>query len=103
MSPTMEMRLDASQFVEVIETATEVVTQFGSALDKQQFAMLRREFERTIAKGDEKTVQRVCEEIDGLRWRILYRQDWFWREIFDSFQEPGVAFVDKAEANTSDR
>lgn len=92
-------RLDASQFVEVIESATEVVTHFGSALDKQQFAMLRREFERTIAKGDEKAVQRVCAEINGLRWRILYKQDWFWREILDSLQEPGVAFVDKAEAN----
>jgi len=93
------MRLDASQFVEVIESATKVVTQFGSALDKQQFTMLRREFDRTIAKGDEKAVQRVFAEISGLRWRILYRQDWFWREIFNSLQEPGVVFVDKAEAN----
>ena len=93
------MRLDASDFVQVIERTTEVVTHFGSALDKQQFAMLRREFERSIAKGDEKIVRRVCAEISDLRWRILYKQDWFWREILDSLREPGVAFVDKAEAS----
>jgi molecular chaperone DnaK len=94
------VRLDASQFVDVIERTTEVVTHFGSALDKQQFAMLRREFDRSIAKGDEKIVQRVCAEISGLRWRILYKQDWFWREILDSLKKPGVAFVDKAEASS---
>ena len=77
-----------------MEHADQVVTQFGTPLDKQQFAMLRREFERTGSKGDEKAFQRVCEEIDGLRWRVLYRHDWFWREIFDSFRQPGVPFID---------
>jgi molecular chaperone DnaK len=90
--------LDRVQFVELMEHANAVVTQFGAALDKQQFAMLRREFERTGTKGDEKAFQRVCGEIDGLRWRVLYKHDWFWREIFDSLKQPNVPFVDPSEA-----
>lgn len=89
---------DRVQFTELMEHANEVVTQFGTALDKQQFAMLRREFERTGTKGDEKAFQRVCGEIDGLRWRVLYRHDWFWREILDSLRQPDVPFIDASEA-----
>lgn len=90
--------LDSVHFVELMEHASAVVTQFGIALDKQQFAMLRREFERAAAKGDEKAFQRVCGELDGLRWRVLYRHDWFWREIFDSLKQPGVPFIHPSEA-----
>jgi hypothetical protein len=90
--------LDRVQFTELMEHANAVVTQFGTALDKQQFAMLRREFERAGTKGDEKAFQRVCGEIDGLRWRVLTRHDWFWREIFDSLRKPDVPFIDRPEA-----
>jgi molecular chaperone DnaK len=90
--------LDKTQFVESIEIAAEVVSKFGSSLEKQQLPMLRRELERAASKGDDKGVQRVCEEIDGLRWRVLFKQDWFWREIFDSLRQPDTLFVDRAEA-----
>jgi molecular chaperone DnaK len=90
--------LDNAQFVEPVEITAEVVSQFGSSLEKQQLAMLRRELERAASKGDDKGVQRVCEEIDGLRWRVLFKQDWFWREIFDSLRQPDTLFVDRAEA-----
>ncbi|MBU1207205.1 MAG: Hsp70 family protein [Proteobacteria bacterium] len=87
-----------TQFVEVVEIAVKVVSQFGSSLEKQQLAMLRRELERATSKGDDKGVQRVCKEIDDLRWRVLFNQDWFWREIFDSLRQPDTPFVDRAEA-----
>ena len=46
--------------------------------------MLRRELERAASKGDDKAIQRACAEIEALRWRVLFKHDWFWREIFDS-------------------
>ena len=60
--------------------------------------MLRRELERAAAKSDDKAVQRACSEIEGLRWRVLGKQDWFWREIFDSLRQADTPFIDMAEA-----
>jgi molecular chaperone DnaK len=90
--------LNNAQFVESVEIAAEVVEQFGTSLEKQQLAMLRRELERATSKSDEKTIQRVCAEVEGLRWRVLFKHDWFWREIFDSLCQPDTPFVDTTEA-----
>jgi molecular chaperone DnaK len=86
------------QFVETVEKAEEVVSQFGSSLEKQQLAMLKRELERAGSRGDSKAVKRAADEIDALRWRTLFKHDWFWREIFDSLCEPNTPFVDQAQA-----
>ena len=72
--------------------------QFGTSLEKQQLAMLRRELERAALKNDDKAVQRVRAEVEGLRWRVLFKHDWFWREIFDSLSQPDTPFVDTTEA-----
>jgi hypothetical protein len=82
-----------------IDRAEKVVKQFGAPLEQQQLDMLRRELERGMAKDDDKLIQRVCGEIDGLRWRVLFKHDWFWREIFDSLAEPNTPFVNPAEAH----
>ena len=89
---------DNTQFVELVDTVAEVVGQFGTSLEKQQLGMLRRELERATSKGGDKAIQRVCGEIDGLRWRVLFKHDWFWKEIFDSLREPNTPFVDKGAA-----
>jgi molecular chaperone DnaK len=91
--------LDYADFTELVETATEVTDQFGSSLEKENFKVLKRELERAASKGDDKAVRRICEEISELRWRVLFKQDWFWREIFDSLCRPGTPFVDHAAAN----
>ena len=87
-----------TQFVELVEIAEQVVGQFGTLLEKQQLAMLRRELERAASKGDGKAIQRASAEIEALRWRILFKHDWFWREIFDSLCQPSTPFIDPAEA-----
>jgi molecular chaperone DnaK len=89
---------DTTQFVELVDTVAEVVGQFGTSLEKQQLAMLRRELERAGSKADDKAIQRVCGELDALRWRVLFKHDWFWREIFDSLREPKTPFVDPGAA-----
>ena len=89
--------LKSTHLVAQVEIAEETVGKFGTSLEKQQLAMLRRELERSAAKSDDKAAQRVCSEIEGLRWRVLGKQDWFWREIFDSLRQAGIPFVDVAE------
>lgn len=44
--------------------------------------------------------QRASEEIEALRWRVLFKHDWFWREIFDSLCQPNTPFVNPDEART---
>ncbi len=90
--------LKSTHLVAQVEIAEETVGKFGTSLEKQQLAMLRRELERSAAKSDDKAAQRVCSEIEGLRWRVLGKQDWFWREIFNSLRQAGIPFVDVAEA-----
>ena len=90
--------LNKVQFAEMVETAEEVVAQFGTSLEKQQIVMLRLELERATSRGDDKAVQRICEEFDGLRWRVLFKQEWFWRETFEALRQLDAPFVDSAEA-----
>ncbi len=87
-----------TDFSRLVGLAEEVVTKFGGSLEKQQLTLLRRELERVAERGDERAIQRVCEEIEGLRWHVLSKHDWFWREIFDALSKPGVPFVDAIEA-----
>jgi hypothetical protein len=88
----------STQFAAQVEIAEKVVGTYGTSLEKQQLAMLRRELERAAAKGDDKAAQRACGEIEDLRWRVLGKQDWFWREIFDSLRHADTPFIDMAEA-----
>ena len=90
--------VEQTQFIELVEHAEEVVGQFGASLEKKQLAMLKRELERAATKGDSKSIQRATEEIQALRWRVLFKHDWFWREIFDSLSEPNTPYINQAEA-----
>ena len=92
--------VEKTKFVELVKIAEQVVGQFGTPLEKQQLAMLRRELDRAASKGDRKAIERASAEIEALRWRVLFKHDWFWREIFDSLCQPNTPFVDPAEART---
>ena len=81
-----------------VEIAEEVVGAFGTSLEKQQLTMLQRELERSVTKSDNRAAQRACDEMEGLRWRVLGKQDWFWKEIFHNLQNSGGPFSDVAEA-----
>ncbi len=89
---------ETKNFIESVELAEEIVSQFGTALDQHQMARFRRELERVASKGDEKTIQRVCTEIEGLRSRVLFKQDWYWKDIFESLCGPDTPFSNRSEA-----
>jgi molecular chaperone DnaK len=87
-----------TKFVELVEAAEEVSGRFGSNLEQQQFALLKRELERAASKGDSRSVERLAQELDMLRWRILGRHDWFWRDVFLSLSDGAGVFVDPQRA-----
>ena len=86
------------EILNTVEPTEEVVTQFGSSLDKQQLSMLKRELEKSFEKNDGKSIQRICDEITSLRWRTLFKHDWFWRDILLELSDPSNVFVDDLEA-----
>jgi len=90
--------IKSSRFASEIEIAEEVVAKFGANLEQQQLKLLRRELEKAVEKNNDKAMERACSEIIGLRWRVLGKQDWFWKEIFDSLRQPDTPFVDTREA-----
>ncbi len=87
-----------TRFVETFEVTTDVVEKFGTNLKSQQLAIYRKELERAAAKGDDKIINRLCEEVAALRWRVLFKHDWFWKQVFDSLCEPDEVFIARDEA-----
>lgn len=101
----MEQRLSGQdlasaplQFASLIEATETVVKDFGAPIDQQQLTVLKRQLERAVERGDTKGAQRIVDEIGAFRWRVLSKQDWFWREIFEGQIQPGVQFASPAEA-----
>jgi hypothetical protein len=60
--------------------------------------LLRQELEYAVRRNDEKAARRACEQIDEVRWRVLFGQDWFWRELFAHLQQANLTFADPDEA-----
>ncbi len=81
-----------------VEQAEKATKQFGSPLEKQEMAALLRELGRASDKGDERTVQRICEDIDGLWFRVLAKHDWFWRDMLESMSGSAASSTNPAEA-----
>lgn len=78
--------------------AREVAEQFGTSAEKEELRLLSRSLDRSITKDDRRGILRAAKDLESLRWRILFAQDWFWREIFDSMQGSGRAYVNRDEA-----
>ncbi len=81
-----------------VRATEEVTEQFGSSLEKKELAMLRRELERALSRGDDRGLRKTTDALESLRWKILFKQDWFWREIFELMRQPGRQFINEPEA-----
>lgn len=60
--------------------------------------MLCHEADRQVERENEKALEKILNDLESLKWRVLFKQDWFWKELFDSLCEPGVPFINKQEA-----
>jgi molecular chaperone DnaK (HSP70) len=78
--------------------ATEVVARFGSALEKKELQMLDKQLERTMEKAEVRALRKMGDAFNSLRWRVLFGQAWWWREVFESMQAPGHLFRNRHEA-----
>ncbi|HLE25679.1 MAG TPA: Hsp70 family protein [Thermodesulfobacteriota bacterium] len=76
----------------------EVVKRWGDRLEQKEYELLCREANRQIEREDEKALEKVIRDFESLKWRVLFKQDWYWKELFDSLCQPGVPFINAQEA-----
>jgi molecular chaperone DnaK len=86
------------QFLEMVESAIKVIEDYGNSSEKQALTALRRQLERAVSRAEDKFVQQIVEEIDELRYRVLFGQPWYWQDRLKSLSEPGQLFEDSTEA-----
>ena len=83
--------------IQRIETE-EVVKKWGGRIDQKEYELLCREADRQIERENERALEKVAHDFEALKWHVLFKQDWFWKEIFDSLCQPDVPFVNEEEA-----
>ncbi len=88
----------AGEAEELIGYAVQNATQYGTDEEKREADMLRRELERALAKGDTRSLNKLLEACNNLRWRILSRQPWFWQNNFGTLCQPGRKYTNATAA-----
>lgn len=91
--PLLMSRLETAR-----SQAEDVVNRWGQNLEKKEYEILHREAERQAGREDVKALEKVINDFEGLKWRILFKQNWFWKECFDSLCKLGGSFVNMKEA-----
>jgi molecular chaperone DnaK len=86
------------RFTEEVDRAESVIADYGNALDKTQLAAYKRELERLGGKGNDKAIARLTEDIEQLRWRVIFKQDWYWVDLLENLALPGAVFTDPPAA-----
>lgn len=76
----------------------EIVKTWGERLEQKQYELLCREADRQIEREDEKALDKIASDFRDLKWHVLFKQDWYWKQSFDDLCHPGVPFVNKNEA-----
>ncbi len=76
----------------------EVIENWGERLEQKEYELLCREADRLIERENEKALDKILNDLESLKWRVLFKQDWFWKELFDSLCQSGVPFINSQEA-----
>lgn len=69
--------------------AARVTEQWGELADRKEYEYLAADLEKYASGHSERALRKLTEDLDALRYRVLFRQNWFWRQIFEDLAEPG--------------
>jgi len=76
----------------------EVVTTWGTSIDKKEFELLNYEADKKVDEENERALIKITKDMDNLRWRILFEQDWYIRQVFEELCENRESFVNIQES-----
>jgi hypothetical protein len=94
----LSSKLSDFDFLYEVEPAIEIVERDGTTLEKQAISLLRDELEKAVSRRENLMIQQLVKEFTRLHWRVLSRQESFWRDQFGLLCEPRQPFVNSAEA-----
>jgi molecular chaperone DnaK len=80
------------------ETTQTVVENWGTTIDKKEFELLNRDADKKIPEENERALIKVIGDLNNLKWRILFEQDWYIRQCFEDLCKNGDNFVNKKES-----
>ena len=76
----------------------ETVERYGDKVDRFEFEMRRKELEQAAERLDERAVRNAITKMISLKFAILYKQDWFWRDMFESMDKSEASFSNASAA-----
>lgn len=86
------------QYNEVIDDCKDIVSKHGNNEDKEQLEALEEEAKKAINNKDLKRLKTITEEILGIRWAVLFRQDGFWVAAFQEIKKNPGRFTNQRRA-----
>jgi molecular chaperone DnaK len=81
-----------------LRTATDIVNRYGDAFDKQALESLTSEYGRAVSAKHSAMLEKIAEEFVKLRYRVLERQESYWKQRFEYLQEHSHPFADPVES-----
>jgi molecular chaperone DnaK len=80
------------QAKKTVSAVQETVEKYGETIDRYEFDLARKELEQAAERLDERAVRNSVEKLVKLNFGILQKQDWWWRDIFESMDKSDAAF-----------
>lgn len=63
--------------------AARVTDKWGETADRVEYEYLAAELKKQIERDSLRGIDKVHEDLNEVRFRVLFRQNWFWQQIFD--------------------
>jgi len=80
------------QAKKTINDVQETIERYGDTVDRYEFDLARKDLEQAAERLDERAVRRSVEKLMMLHFSILGKQDWWWRDAFESMDKSDAAF-----------
>lgn len=81
-----------------LKSLEDLVLNYGSDLEKNEYELLKRESERALESKSERRISKARGSIKELTWKVLFKQPWFWVGSFERLHKDERSYVDRNEA-----
>lgn len=89
---------ESSNAMVTAKDAEGLISQYGTAIEQNQIALLRKELDRAIRDNDQRGIRKAHEDLKEIRWYVLSRQEWYWCQLFEYAKDPNRRFINRTEA-----
>ncbi len=96
VSSSAKMSGQLAEIDDIRPQTEEIVESYGSPLEKKELGMLQRELERSLERDDDRSLKKAVDGFRQLYWRVLFKQDWFWKEAFKELTVPGKKYTNQS-------